>query len=191
MVTRKDGGVRSRIDLPGTAARMLFRSAAMPYALTRSGPEWDLRLWPHNALKARGFAVVIGVTAAMASLPLLATLGHPVLWGLLPFPVLALAGLWLALRRNWRDRSTVEVMHLSRDGLHLRRVDPKGPVQEWQADPHWVSLHLHPQGGPVEDYLTLTGGGREVELGAFLTPNERRALHDELNRLLLRLRSYA
>lgn len=163
----------------------------MPYALTRSGPEWDLRLWPHNALKARGFVAVIAGSAVVLALPLLAVLGHPVLWGLLPFAALALGGLWLALRRNWRDRSMIEEMHLSRRALRLRRLNPRGPVQEWQADPHWVSLHLTPQGGPVEDYLTLTGGGREVELGAFLTPEERRALHDDLSRLLTRLRSYA
>jgi uncharacterized membrane protein len=85
----------------------------------------------------------------------------------------------------------VEEMHLSRSGLHLRRMNPNGPVQEWQADPAWVALHLTPKGGPVEQYLTLTGGGREVELGAFLTPEERLALHEDLGRLLLRLKSYA
>lgn len=81
-------------------------------------------------------------------------------------------------------------MHLGRAGLHLRSLNPRGPVQEWRADPAWVALRLIPRGGPVEQYLTLTGGGREVELGAFLTPEERIALHDELGRVLLRLKSY-
>jgi uncharacterized membrane protein len=163
----------------------------MPYALTPTGKDWELRLWPHNALPARGFAAVIGISAGALALPMLAVLGHPVLWGLLPFAALALWGLWYAIRRNWQDRSVFEEMHLSRDALHLRRLNPKAPVQEWHADPHWVTLRLTPKGGPVEQYLTLTGGGREVELGAFLTPDERISLHDELQGLLIRLKSYA
>lgn len=160
----------------------------MPYVLSRQGAEWRLRLWPHNALTARGFAAVIGVSAGMLTLPLLAVLGQPVLWVLLPFAGLALWGLWAGLRRNLRDRSVLEEMRLARDGLHLRRLDPRGPVQEWRAHPAWVALHLIPKGGPVAQYLTLTGGGREVELGAFLTPDERIALHDELGRVLAALK---
>jgi uncharacterized membrane protein len=72
--------------------------------------------------------------------------------------------------------------------VHLRRIEPQGRVQEWQAHPHWIMLHLAADGGPVKHYLTLTGGSRAVELGAFLTPEERVALHRELARILLRLR---
>ncbi|MCB1513056.1 MAG: DUF2244 domain-containing protein [Hyphomicrobiaceae bacterium] len=42
--------------------------------------------------------------------------------------------------------------------------------------------------GPVEDYLTLAAQGREVELGAFLTPEERRELDRELRHRLAALR---
>lgn len=164
----------------------------MPYALTSSAPlRWNLRLWPYNALEARGFAVVITLSAAVLALPLLAVLGNAVLWGLLPFAVLAILGLWLAIRRNWRDRAIVEEMDLSRDEVHLRRTGPRGGVQEWQAHPGWIQLHLAASGGPVEHYLTMTGGTRPVELGAFLTPEERIALHDDLARILLRLREPA
>lgn len=162
----------------------------MPYQLRQSGKQWHLRLWPHNALAPSGFVTVIALSAAVLALPLVALLGSTVLWGILPFALLALWALWHAIRRNWRDRSVVEEMTLSRRELHLRRIDPRGPVQEWRADPHWVALHLTPGGGPVEQYLTLTGGGREVELGAFLTPGERVALHDELADLLIRLKGY-
>lgn len=162
----------------------------MPYALTPAGPDWTLRLWPHNALSARGFAAVIVISAGLLALPLLTVLGKTVLWGILPFAGLALGALWLALRRNWTDRSVTEVMDLSRARLHLRRVNPRGPVQDWHADPAWVALHLAAHGGPVPQYLTLRGGGREVELGAFLTPDERVALHEDLARVLLRLKTY-
>ncbi|GAB4259479.1 MAG: DUF2244 domain-containing protein [Pararhodobacter sp.] len=164
----------------------------MPYELTRTTPtEARLRLWPHNALPAKGFVMAIGLTAVTLSMPLLAVIGSPVLWGLLPFALIAIWGLWYALDRNWRDRQILEEMELSRAGVILHRFNPRGPIQDWRADPHWITLKLVPKGGPVEDYLILTGGGREVELGAFLMPDERRKLHDDLSAVLLRLKSYA
>jgi hypothetical protein len=73
----------------------------------------------------------------------------------------------------------------------LTRPEPMHWQREWQADPHWVRLHLAPRGGPVEQYLTMTGGTRAVELGSFLTPEERLALHGELASILPRLRGPA
>lgn len=164
----------------------------MPYELTRNTPtNVRLRLWPHNALAPRGYTVVISMTALTLAMPLIAVLGSPALWGLLPFALIALWGLWFALDRNYRDRSILEEMELSRDGVVLRRFNPNGPVQDWKADPHWVTVNLIPRGGPVSHYLTLTGGGREVELGAFLMPDERIKLSDDLSDLLVRLRSFA
>lgn len=161
----------------------------MPFAITSPAPQrWHLRLWPHNALKPRGFAAVMAISAALLALPLLAVLGSAVLWGLLPFALLALFGLWTAIRRNWRDRAILEEIDLSPDEVRLRRIEPQGRMREWHAHSRWVRLHLTPRGGPVENYLTLTGGTRPVELGAFLTPEERIALHHELARILATLR---
>jgi len=39
---------------------------------------------------------------------------------------------------------------------------------------------MHEGGGPVAHYITLKGGGREVEIGAFLSEDERKTLHGEL-----------
>jgi len=164
----------------------------MPFELRQDGPDRArLRLWPFNALAPRGFAVVILMTAATLALPLIAVLGSPALWALLPFALISLWGVWYALDRNFRDRQIVEEMELTRTLVTLRRQNPKGPVQDWHADPHWVSVNLIPRGGPVAQYLTLTGGGREVELGAFLTPDERIELSEALSALLVRLNTYS
>mgnify|MGYP001627962908 FL=1 len=62
--------------------------------------------------------------------------------------------------------------------------NPDGKQQNWTCNAFWARLNLHPSGGPVPYYVTLSGGGREVEIGAFLSEDERKALYDDLQRRL-------
>lgn len=150
---------------------------------------YRLELTPNRSLGARGFVWFIGLTAGFLCLPLIAVLGTAVLWGLLPFLGLALWGLWYALMRNDADRAVLrEELILSRDRLHVVRHQPRGGTLCWTANPYWVRVSMIDKGGPVESYLTLSGNGREVELGAFLSPEERVQLHDDLTRALAEMR---
>lgn len=145
------------------------------------------RIWPHRSLPLPGFAVVIGATFCMILIPTIPLLGTPVFWGLLPFVMGAVALLYALIMRNYRDGELVEELTVWSDRVALVRHNPRAPDQTWEANPHWIRLSLHADRGPVRNYLTLGGGPREVELGAFLSPEEREALHDDLDRLLKRL----
>ena len=161
----------------------------MPYEwLPPEGGEDRLHLWPHRSLDQRGFVWFVGLTAALFAVPLFGVLGSPVLWALLPFLLGTIWAIWFALRKNGRDRDIVEDLTLSRDLIQLVRHGPKGRRQDWQANPYWLRLTLHEAGGPVPNYLTLKAEGREVELGAFLSEDERIALRDELQTRLNSLR---
>ena len=67
-------------------------------------------------------------------------------------------------------------VELGTDGTVVRL--PRARITDHEGK----DMELHPR--PVEDYLTLTDGQRVIELGAFLSPDERRALHAELTRAL-------
>lgn len=92
----------------------------------------------------------------------------------------AIAGLKLALDRSHRDAQVCEVLTLTEKRAHLIRHNPRGPVQEWQCNIYWARAQMHEHGGPVPHYATLAGDGRKVEIGAFLSEDERIALYDEL-----------
>jgi uncharacterized membrane protein len=156
--------------------------APMPYEWTKTDGAKTLRLWPHHSLPRRGFVGFIGGTALLISLPLFFVLGSAVLWGLLPFFVAAVAGMYWALERNYRDGDILEVLTFHTTRLHLSRHGPRGRHQVWEANPHWARVELHQTGGPVPNYITLRGGPREVEIGAFLSEEERIALSAELER---------
>lgn len=160
---------------------MIRTESAMPYEwLPPDGDCQRLHLWPHRSLTQRGFVWFVGLTAALIGVPLLAVLGSPVVWALLPFLLGTLWAIWFALRKNGRDRDIVEDLTLSRERISLTRHEPGGKRRDWEANPYWLRVTLHATGGPVPNYLTLKGEGREVELGAFLSEEERIALRDDL-----------
>lgn len=119
-------------------------------------------------------------TSAMISLPLFALVGTVLLWGLLPFLAGAVVLLWWALEHSYRAGRMHEALVIDDEAVHLTRTDPQGEVRTWDCNCYWAQAHIYPSGGPVAHYITLRGAGREVELGAFLSEDERKALYGEL-----------
>jgi uncharacterized membrane protein len=158
----------------------------MPYKWTsppHSTPQ-TLRLWPHNSLPARGMAAFVLTTFTLISIPVLPLLGSPLLWVMLPFTLTAAWGMYWALHRNYLGRQINEELVLDDTTAHLIRTNPKGDVQEWVCDRYWTRVTKYEDDGPVPHYITLRGKGREVEIGAFLSEEERIALYDDLQRAL-------
>ena len=159
----------------------------MPYDWTPTAPgsaSGELHLWPHQSLPPRGLAAVVLGIFTLALIPLFTMLGSVLLWGILPFILLAVLGTWFALSRNQRDRRIIEVLTLTEEDARLVRRNPDGGVQEWDCNRYWTRPELHADDGPVPNYVTLKGCGREVEIGAFLSEDERKALYDDLIRVL-------
>ena len=155
----------------------------MPYQWKDDSETCDARelsLWPHRSLPRWGFALFILITAGMISLPLFSVLGTVVLWALLPFLCVAVLAVWIALEASYKQGRLEEQLIIDREQVHLRRKNPRGSVQEWDCQSYWAKVQIHETGGPVPNYVTLSGMGREVEIGAFLSEEERKALYAEL-----------
>jgi uncharacterized membrane protein len=162
---------------------------AMPYQWTSDHDDTrHLRLWPHQSLTAPGFVGFIGATSVLLMLPLLGVLGTGVGWVLMGFLLAGLAAIWAALRDNQRARRIHEDLALWPDRIRVAHHRPGRAPLTWEDNPYWVRVRLTPSGGPVENYLTLKGHDREVELGAFLSPEERERLASDLRDALARLR---
>lgn len=140
----------------------------------------ELHAWPYRSLPRRGFVGFILASVGIAAIPLSAIVGTVVLWCVLPFFVLTFWALWHAIDRSYRDGEILETLRLWPERMTLSHETRKCR-RDWEANPHWVRPELHRGEQPVENYLTLRGGPRDVELGAFLTPDERKAIYEELN----------
>lgn len=141
-------------------------------------------LRPNRSLSRSGLAWLLVVLWGFLMVPLFPLLGVGAFWVMLPFVLGAVAALWYFIERNNKDGALYEELLLWHDSVSVTRHAPGKAVQCWQANPFWVSVTLKAAGGPVDNYLTLRGNGREIELGAFLSPEERATLRGEVERAL-------
>ncbi len=160
----------------------------MPYEWSKpphdTSTDNELSLWPYRSLLRKDFVLFMGGTATIIALPLITLLGTSILWMILPFFALMIWGLWTAINVSYRRGEALEHLVLTADKVALTHYTPKGKKLYWEANRYWTSAHLHPNDGPVENYITLRGGDREVEIGAFLDVTERLALYGELQMAL-------
>jgi uncharacterized membrane protein len=161
----------------------------MPYEwitpdLAPDAPVAELHLWPYRSLLRRDFVVFIAGTVALIFLPLIAVLGSPVLWGLLPFFIIAISGVWYALHRSYKDGEILEELRIWPDRMTLIHIHPRRGRKSWEGNPYWVYLKIDKRNERIVNYITLKGSEREVELGAFLSEDERAVLYDEVDRAM-------
>ncbi len=137
-----------------------------------------LVLRPNRSLSRKGFAWVLLITWAFLLVPLVPMLGTIALWVMLPFLLAVPIALWLSIERNYRDGKLCEEVLIWPELIRVHRRTPRSSAaQNWEASPFWTRLTLLREGGPVDNYVTLKGNGREIELGSFLSADERIGLH--------------
>lgn len=158
----------------------------MPYEwikdeTAQDAPKAELHLWAYRSLLRRDFVTFMTGTLALVALPLIALLGTPVLWALLPFMGLAFGGIWYAINRSYQDGEILEQLRIWPDRMTLDHFDARRGHKTWEANPYWVRVKLDPKNERTPNYITLKGADREVELGSFLSEDERAALYDELD----------
>lgn len=153
------------------------------FSVSNTPPLFEVTIWPHRSLSRKGFRNLLVLVAVGLSLPILPLLGTPVGWALVPFALAALGLLAVFVLINYRDARLTEHLRLWPEMIVVVRREPNGTIRAWKANPYWVKVALRDD-GPVENYLTLTGNDREIELGAFLSPEERIALFHDIEEAL-------
>ncbi len=125
----------------------------------------------------------------LGTMPLYALIGTVFLWGILPFVLAMVGALWWGLERSYRDGEILEELRFDGADLILRHKPVHGTVKEWVCNIYWARAEMHVSGGPVPFYITLSGNGRTVEIGSFLSEDERKILFTELQSTLSELRA--
>ena len=148
---------------------------------------FDAVLYPHRSLPPRGFLLLmllLGAVSFAAGVSFVLIGAWPIV-GYFGLDVLLV---YLAFRASYRSARTHEWVRLTEDTLTVERVGQRGERRRWQFQPFWLRVVLEEH--DETNRLVLTSHGRELVVGGFLGPAERRSLAVALKDALGRWRQH-
>ncbi|MBI4185005.1 MAG: DUF2244 domain-containing protein [Proteobacteria bacterium] len=153
-----------------------------PTSAERPRASFRAALRPNRSLGPRGRRFVLALAGGVA---LLAGLGFALAgaWPVCGFLGLDAVVLVAALRALARAQRRYETVEVTETRLTVTRVDPAGRVRSWEFNPYWVRIEVGASA------VALGSHGRRVEVGACLSPAERRDFAEALAQALARGRS--
>lgn len=163
--------------------------ATTPDASTAAPALFHVQLRPHCSLSPRGFRILMAaVTVAFSVVGIVFFIAGA--WPVIGFCGLEVLLIWACFKINFRSLDRYETILLTDDELELRRVAPDGAVDRVALQPNWLKVVLEEEPSGA-NRLLLRSHGREVAVGAFLSPDERIDLARALESALRRQRSPA
>ena len=152
-------------------------------------PSIKIRLAPNRSLDSHGTKVVFVVIACGFLLPIIPFIGSPIGTTLTIFSGLTFYLFLTLLQRNFQQGSTFEEILISKDKIIVVHQEKNKEQMTWECNPYWTKVHLDINNPKLKNYLTLAGKGRRIELGAFLSPDERLELRDKIQNALAKANS--
>ena len=152
-------------------------------------PSFKIRLAPNRSLDSYGTKVVFAVIAFGFLLPIIPFIGSPIGTTLTIFSGLTFYLFLTLLQKNFQQGSTFEEILISKNKIIVVHQEKNKEQMTWECNPYWTKVHLDINNPRLKNYLTLAGKGKHIELGAFLSPNERLELRDKIQNALAKARS--
>jgi uncharacterized membrane protein len=140
-------------------------------------------LTPHRSLGLTGFRVLMSCLGAVSLVTgmIFVLIGAWPVFGFLGLDVLLI---YLAFRANYRAAAAYEEVTVTPSELIVRKVNRRGRVSEWTANPLWVQLQqdIHAEFGV--ERLFLLSRGQRVAIAGFLGPQQKQSFAQALGRAL-------
>ena len=152
-------------------------------------PSIKIRLAPNRSLDSQGTKVVFAVVACGFLLPIIPFIGSPIGTTLTIFSGLTFYLFLTLLQRNFQQGSTFEEILISKNKIIVVHQEKNKEQMTWECNPYWTKVHLDINNPKLKNYLTLAGKGKYIELGAFLSPDERLELRDKIQNALAKANS--
>ncbi len=145
-------------------------------------PLLDIVLYPHRSLGPTGFLALMAVLCACSFAVGLAFYLSGA-WPVVGFLGLDVLIVYAAFRLNYRAARAYETLRLTRDALEVTKVDARGNGRRVTFQPYWLAVDMD---DPPRRHsrLILRSHGRRLEIGGFLTGDEKCDLARALRRAL-------
>ena len=148
-----------------------------------------MRLFPNRSLDKHGTKVVAGIIAFGFLLPIIPFIGSPIGVTLTIFSGLTFYLFLTLLQKNFQEGHTFEEILISKRKVIVVHKEKNKEKKTWEGNPYWTRVDVDINNARLKNYLTLAGKGRHIELGAFLSPDERIELRDKIQNALAKANS--
>ena len=152
-------------------------------------PFIKIRLAPNRSLDSNGTKVVFCVIALGFLLPIIPFIGSPIGVTLTIFSGLTFYLFLTLLQKSFQQGNTFEEILISKNKIIVIHQEKNKEQMTWECNPYWTKVHLDINNPRLKNYLTLAGKGKRIELGAFLSPDERLELRDKIQNALAKAKS--
>ncbi len=153
----------------------------------KSLPLLSITLWPNKGMSQKQILNLLVLLFFLMMLPVIPFISVNASFVFLPFPLFVIFLLYLCLTLNLKQLEIYESIKIWPSLIEVTRVETNGSEKVWYANPYWATTIMYPTNQKVENYLTLKGNGREVELGAFLAPTERLELKEKIDNVMQKI----
>jgi uncharacterized membrane protein len=140
-----------------------------------TAPVFDAVIHPYRSLGVAGFRLLLLVVVAVNAAGAIVMIAYGA-WPVAGFMGLDVIAVYVAFRLSYAQARAFERVTIRHDELTVERVDPKGARREWRFPSYWVSVWF--EGDDDHGTVTLRSHGRSLEIGAFLSPFERKPFAD-------------
>ena len=147
------------------------------------------RLVPNRSLDGHGTKIVAGIIACGFLLPIIPFIGSPIGTTLTVFSGLTFYLFLALLQKNFQEGHTFEEILISKHKITVVHKERNKEQKTWEGNPYWTRVEVDIRNAKLKNYLTLAGKGRYIELGAFLSPDERIELRDKIQNALAKANS--
>ena len=148
-----------------------------------------IRLFPNRSLDTYGTKVVSGIIACGFLLPIIPFIGSPIGITLTIFSGLTFYLFLALLQKSFQEGNTFEEILISRHKIIVVHKEKNEEHKTWEGNPYWTRVNVDVNNRKLKNYLTLAGKGKHIELGAFLSPDERIELRDKIQNALAKANS--
>ena len=144
-----------------------------------------LELRPNRSGSLRGIHIILGFLL-FVFIPTGVIFSLIGAWPVFGFMGAELVLLYVALRINQRATLANERLTLTDNLFTVERTDPKGRQHFWQFQPQWLRVDFKKTNDFVA-HLSLTSKGERLNLGVFLSPDEKFDVAQHLRAALSRV----
>ncbi len=144
---------------------------------------------PNRSLSVEGTIIVFLILAVGLIFPIIPFLGSQIGITLTLFSGATLYLFLFFLGKSFQSGQMFEEIKISSDKVEIIHKERNKEKLIWEGNPFWTKVKMQDKENKIENYLTIVEKGRHIELGAFLSPDERLNLKNEIQNALAKAKS--